>query len=53
MTCSTPYMNFVVPDQMYNARRFNTGLTPFSKMTAMADRAGALPPFQEAVPPKI
>jgi len=37
--------------QMYNARRFKTDLTPFPKVTAMADRAEALPAFQEAAPP--
>jgi len=37
--------------QMYNARRFKTDLTPFPKVTAIADRAGALPAFQEAAPP--
>ena len=38
--------------QMYNARRFKTDLTPFPKVTAMADRAAALPAFQAAAPPK-
>jgi maleylacetoacetate isomerase len=37
--------------QMYNARRFKTDLTPFPKVTAMAERAAALPAFQEAAPP--
>ena len=37
--------------QMYNARRFKTDLTPFPKVVAMADRAGALPAFLEAAPP--
>lgn len=36
--------------QMYNARRFKTDLTPFPKVTAMADRAKALAGFQEAAP---
>lgn len=37
--------------QMYNARRFKTDLTPFPRVVAMADRAGALAAFQEAAPP--
>lgn len=36
--------------QMYNARRFNTDLTPFPRLTAMADRAAALPAFVAAAP---
>lgn len=36
--------------QIYNARRFKTDLTPFPRLTAMADRAGALVAFQEAAP---
>lgn len=39
--------------QMYNARRFKTDLTPFPRVTATADRAGALPAFQEAAPPPL
>ena len=39
--------------QMYNARRFKTDLTPFPKVTAMADRAGALAAFMEAAPPVL
>jgi maleylacetoacetate isomerase len=39
--------------QMYNARRFKTDLTPFPKVTAMADRAAALPAFQAAAPPPV
>ncbi|UVO54620.1 maleylacetoacetate isomerase [Sphingomonas sp. SUN039] len=37
--------------QMYNARRFKTDLTPFPKVTAMADRAAALAAFKDAAPP--
>ena len=37
--------------QLYNARRFKTDLTPFPKVVAMADRAGALAAFREAAPP--
>lgn len=37
--------------QMFNARRFRTDLTPFPKLTAMADRAAALPAFADAAPP--
>lgn len=36
--------------QMYNARRFETDLTPFPRVTAMADRAGAHPAFMAAAP---
>jgi maleylacetoacetate isomerase len=36
--------------QMYNARRFQTDLTPFPKVVGIADRAGALPAFVEAAP---
>ena len=36
--------------QMYNARRFNTDLTPFPKVTEMADRAAAMPAFIDAAP---
>ncbi len=39
--------------QMFNARRFKTDLAPFPKVTAMADRAAALPAFAEAAPPKV
>ncbi len=37
--------------QMYNARRFKTDVTPFPRVTAMADRAGAHPAFLAAAPP--
>ena len=37
--------------QMANARRFDVDLAPFPKLTAVADRAGALPAFLEAAPP--
>jgi maleylacetoacetate isomerase/maleylpyruvate isomerase len=37
--------------QMYNARRFKTELAPFPRLTAMADRALALPAFAQAAPP--
>jgi maleylacetoacetate isomerase len=36
--------------QMYNARRFKVDLTPFPKVTAIADRAGALSAFVDAEP---
>ena len=39
--------------QMYNARRFKTDLSPFPKVTAMADRAGALAAFASAAPPSL
>lgn len=39
--------------QMYNARRFKVDLAPFPKLTAIADRAGALPAFVEAAPPAV
>lgn len=39
--------------QMFNARRFKTDLTPFPKLTAMADRAAALPAFADAAPPAL
>lgn len=39
--------------QMYNARRFKVDLAPFPKLTAIADRAGALPAFVEAAPPAL
>lgn len=43
---------FLVP-QMYNARRFKVDLTPFPRVTAVADRAAALPAFAEAAPPPL
>ena len=39
--------------QMFNARRFKVDLTRFPKVTAMADRAAALPAFVEAAPPSL
>lgn len=39
--------------QMYNARRFKVDLTPFPRVTAMADRAAALPAFAAAAPPPL
>lgn len=39
--------------QMYNARRFKVDLAPFPRVTAVADRAAALPPFQRAAPPPL
>ena len=39
--------------QMFNARRFKVDLAPFPRVTAMADRAGALPAFVEAAPPPL
>lgn len=53
-----PYAGGQVPNivdvclvpQMYNARRFNTDLTPFPRLTAMADRAAAIPAFVAAAP---
>ena len=36
--------------QVYNARRFNVDLRPYSKLTAIADRASALPVFAQAAP---
>ncbi len=39
--------------QLYNARRFSTDLTPFPRLTAMADRAAALPAFRQAAPPPL
>lgn len=39
--------------QMYNARRFKVDLTPFPRVTAIADRAAALPAFMEAAPPAL
>lgn len=37
--------------QMFNARRFNVDLAPFPRVTAIADRAAALPAFMRAAPP--
>ena len=37
--------------QMYNARRFSVDLTPFPRVTAIADRAAGLPAFKSAAPP--
>ena len=39
--------------QTYNARRFKVDLTPYPKLTAIADRADALPAFEQAAPPKV
>ncbi len=39
--------------QMYNARRFNVDLTPFPRVTTLADRAAALPAFASAAPPLL
>lgn len=39
--------------QMYNARRFSVDLTPYPRLTAIADRAGALPAFTSAAPPMV
>ena len=39
--------------QMYNARRFKVDLTSFPRVTAIADRAAALPAFVEAAPPPL
>ncbi len=39
--------------QMYNARRFSVDLTPFPRLTAMADRALALPAFAQAASPPV
>lgn len=39
--------------QMYNARRFKVDLAPFPRVTAMADRAAALPAFVKAAPPPL
>ncbi|KQS05019.1 maleylacetoacetate isomerase [Sphingomonas sp. Leaf357] len=55
----TPFAGGEAPDivdaclvpQIYNARRFKVDLAPFPRLTAMADRAGALPAFLEAAPP--
>ena len=40
----------IVP-QMYNARRFSVDLTPFPRVTAVADRSAALRAFIDAAPP--
>jgi maleylacetoacetate isomerase len=39
--------------QMYNARRFKLDLAPFPRVTAIADRAAALPAFMRAAPPPV
>jgi len=39
--------------QMFNARRFKVDLAPFPKVTAIADRAAALPAFASAAPPPL
>lgn len=39
--------------QLYNARRFQTDLTPYPRLTAMADRAAQLPAFRQAAPPPL
>lgn len=39
--------------QMFNARRFAVDLTPFPRVTAIADRAGALSAVKIAAPPTI
>ena len=39
--------------QMFNARRFRVDLSPFPKVTAMADRAADLPAFKIAAPPPL
>ncbi|WP_428630148.1 maleylacetoacetate isomerase [Sphingopyxis sp.] len=39
--------------QMYNARRFKVDLAPFPRVTAIADRAAALPAFMRAAPPPV
>ena len=36
--------------QMFNARRFEVDLAPFPRVTAIADRAAALPAFRAAAP---
>lgn len=40
----------IVP-QMYNARRFSVDLTPFPRVTAVADRSATLRAFIDAAPP--
>lgn len=39
--------------QVYNARRYETDLEPFPRLTAIADRAAALPAFIKAAPPPV
>ena len=39
--------------QLYNARRFQTDLAAFPRVTALGDRAAALPAFQAAAPPPL
>jgi maleylacetoacetate isomerase/maleylpyruvate isomerase len=39
--------------QIYNARRFKVDLMPYPRLTAMADRAGALAEFTAAAPPPL
>ncbi|UAJ12594.1 maleylacetoacetate isomerase [Glacieibacterium megasporae] len=39
--------------QMFNARRFKLDLTPYPKVSAIADRAAALPAFASAAPPPV
>lgn len=39
--------------QMFNARRFKVDLAPFPRLTAIADRAAALPAFAAAAPPPL
>ena len=53
MVPDAPFAGGDVPDlvdcclvpQLYNARRFKVDLTPFPRVTAVADRAAALPAF--------
>lgn len=55
----TPFAGGDAPDivdaclvpQLYNARRFKVDLAPFPRLTAMGDRAAALPAFASAAPP--
>jgi maleylacetoacetate isomerase len=57
----TPFAGGMAPNivdaclvpQMYNARRFKVDLTPFPRLTAIADRAAALPAFMSAAPPPL
>ncbi len=42
----------VVP-QVFNARRLKVDLTPFPKLTVIADRSAALAPFAAAAPPPL
>ena len=39
--------------QLFNARRFKVDLTRFPKITAIGDRAAALPAFAKAAPPPL